>query len=302
MVRNDCRRRWTFQFFSSALATQRPWDLKPYPANQTKPNKTKQNQTKPNKTKQMKIAILTFCVGGDYVRAMEPGLASKRAYAAKHGYTFLSGGEDVWDRSRPAAWSKLLFILKHLDDYDYIFWSDADAIITNPALSLESHVLPLLPAEKDMLWARDACGNLNSGHLLIRGRSAWVRDFLQRVYAQTEFIYHQWWENAAMIAVVRDSAADRAKIETCEDHWLFNAYVFGAEGARSAARLYKPGDFLIHFAGVYSIWNIYRMMRYVDRQVQCGEPVDPDLLDRWRNAPPANKAAADESLTAIGIV
>ena len=49
----------------------------------------------------MRIAILTFCVGADYKKAMEPGLASKRAYAKKHGYTFHEGGEEIWAL---AAW------------------------------------------------------------------------------------------------------------------------------------------------------------------------------------------------------
>ena len=67
---------------------------------------------------------------------MEPGLASKRAYAEKHGYDFITGGEDVWDRSRPIPWSKFNFIRKYIDAYDYIFWSDADAIILNTSLRL----------------------------------------------------------------------------------------------------------------------------------------------------------------------
>ena len=72
-------------------------------------------------TTKPKIAILTFCVGADYKKCMEPGLASKRAYAEKHGYDFLTGGEDVWDRTRPIPWSKFNFIRKYIDDYDYLF-------------------------------------------------------------------------------------------------------------------------------------------------------------------------------------
>ncbi len=55
----------------------------------------------------MKIAVLTFAVGADFKRAIEPGMASKRAYALKHGYTFIEGGDDVWDRARPIQWSKI---------------------------------------------------------------------------------------------------------------------------------------------------------------------------------------------------
>ena len=239
-----------------------------------------------------RIAILTFCVGADYKRAMEPGLASKRAYAAKYGYDFHTGGEDVWDRSRPIPWSKFNFIQKYLDDYDYLFWSDADAIILNHDFRLET-LIGSLPSGKDILWTFDACNHYNNGHLLIRGRSAWVRDYFRRAYAETDLLHHIWWDNAAMIKLFQENPADAAKMETCKEHWLFNAYVFGPNNSADdpATRLYRPGDFLIHFAGVYDIWNIHRMMRYVQRQVP-----DPRVLDGWRRAPPPNQEAAVASL------
>jgi hypothetical protein len=248
-----------------------------------------------------KIAILTFCVGADYKKAMEPGLASKRIYAARHGYDFYTDGEDVWDHSRPISWSKFNFIMKYLDDYDYLFWSDADAIILNHDKSLTDFILPLLPADKDILWTYDACNHYNFGHALIRGRSAWVRDLFKRCLERRELTYHIWWDTAAMIYHYENVPSDRARIETTKEHWLFNSYVFGPKDSADdpTTRLYRPGDFLIHFAGVYDAWNIYRMMRYVERQHARAALLDPALLNAWRKAPPANKAAADESLSGI---
>jgi hypothetical protein len=244
---------------------------------------------------QPRIAILTFCVGADYTRAMEPGLASKRAYAAKHGYDFICGGADVWDRSRPAPWSKLNFIQKYLDSYDYLFWSDADVIIMNTDLRLEDHMLPLLPANKDMLWCRDVCDNINNGNMLLRGRSAWLKDFLQRAYAQTDLVNHIWWDNAGMLRLYETVATDKAMIETSAEHWKFNAYLFKDMACKTVAqaRLYEPGDFLVHFAGVYDPWNIYRFMIYL---MSHGNAINEPLLEQWRKLPPKNKADADESV------
>ena len=245
-----------------------------------------------------KIAILTFCVGADYKKAMEPGLASKRAYATKHGYAFHTGGEDVWDHSRPIPWSKFNFILKYLDEYDYLFWSDADVIILNDEKTLEKEVLPLLPSNKDILWTYDACNHYNNGHLLIRGRSAWVRDYFNRCLMCKDLTYHIWWDNAAMIYLFESNASDRARIETTKEHWRFNAYIFGPKDTADdpSVRLYNNGDFLIHFAGVYDAWNIYRMMKYVERQKMRNESLDVKLLDTWRRCPPVSKTAADQSL------
>ena len=229
---------------------------------------------------------------------MEPGLESKRVYCERHGYAFHTGGEDVWDRTKPIPWSKFNFILKYLDDYDYLFWSDADAILLNQEQLLETQVIPLLPADKDILWTYDACNHYNNGHLLVRGRSAWVRDYFKRCLEQTDLLYHIWWDNAAMIRLFETNAADKVKMETCREHWMFNSYVFGPNDTANdpETRLYRPGDFLIHFAGVYDPWNIYRMMLYVQAQHKKGAALDTMLLDTWRKSPPANKGAAHTSV------
>jgi len=250
-----------------------------------------------------RIAIATFCVGADYKKGVEPGLQTKRDYAKRHGYTFLEGGEDCWDRGRPIPWSKYTFLQKHLDDYDYIFCSDADAIIMNPALRLEDHVLPLLPEGKDLLWTFDACHHHNNGHMLIRGRSTWARDFFTRCYAQTDLMYHIWWDNAAMIRLFETVQTDKDKIETCREHWKFNSYLFGPtdKADDTTTRLYKSGDFLIHLAGVYDPWNMYRFMKYVQHCERYARPLDPALLNRWRKEPMACKEGALASLKEIGI-
>lgn len=251
----------------------------------------------------MSIAILTACIGADYKKAMEPGLESKRQYAKKHGYDMHIGGEDIWDRTRPIPWSKFRFIQKYLNKYDYVFWSDADVIILDQEKKLETHILPLLPSNKDMLWTFDACNHYNNGHILLRGKSAWANDFLERSFAQTDYMYHIWWDNAAMNYLFESNAEDKAKIETCKEHWKFNSYVFGPNNLATdpSTRLYQSGDFLIHFAGVYDIWNIYRMMKYVKYQHALTKPLNPTLLDTWRMNPPKDKKQADESLELLDI-
>jgi hypothetical protein len=250
-----------------------------------------------------RIAILTLVVGNDYRKAMEPGLASKREYAARHGYTYLQGNDDDWDRSKPIPWSKFRFILKHLDAYDFLFWSDADAIILNQDLRLEDQVASLLPPQKDLVWTFDACKHYNNGHMWIRGGSAWARDYFQRAFEQHELTYHIWWDNAAMIKLYDTVPEDRDKIETCYDYSKFNSYLFGLndKSKGNAESLYQPGEFILHFAGVYQCWNIYRMMKYIKHQVANKKSLNYDMLDKWRSNPIQSKAEADASLTEISI-
>lgn len=199
----------------------------------------------------MTITITTLVIGKDYAKSMDMCLKTKREYAEKHGYTYIQGGEEFWDRSKPIAWSKipfLLSVLEKLPDGALVWQSDADVAITNPSLTVEQQMLPLLPAGKDMLLSLDACGHINSGNILMRN-GPWLRSFWKRVGEQKQFTYHIWWENAAMIYLYESVKEDTEKIVVSKEHKKFNAYLRGLEGEP----LWMPGDFLVHFAGVYDL-------------------------------------------------
>lgn len=219
------------------------------------------------------LFIATLAIGPDFRKALAPALESKRNYAARHGYIYLEGGEEVWDRKRPIAWSKVGFILSILDrvpDGTLVWLSDADVLITNPTLRLEEHVIPLLPPEKDMLMSLDACGHVNSGNMLIRA-GPWSRDFWRRVDACVECVYHIWWENAAILKLMEENPVDAQRIEVSPEHKRFNAYLQGLPGQP----LWEPGDFLVHFAGVY---NLERMSSLIEA-IQRGKIPRLDMAD-----------------------
>jgi hypothetical protein len=194
--------------------------------------------------------ILTLAIGNDYRKCLSKALKSKQLYSDKHGYTYIQGNEDSWDRTRPISWSKVPFLLSWLSklpDGEIVWLSDADVLITNLELRFEDHVLPLFPAEKDMLMTFDSCGHVNAGNIVMRN-TPWVRDFWKRVYQQTDVIYHIWWENAGILKLMEQNESDRQKIDVTKDHKKFNAYLMGLEGQP----LWEPGDFLVHFAGIYT--------------------------------------------------
>lgn len=210
---------------------------------------------------QTPITIVTLAIGADFCKELEPCLRAKRDYATRHGYTYRQGGEEVWDRERPIPWSKVGLmerVLADLPDGALVWCSDADVLITNPALRLEDHVLPLLPAGKEMLMCIDACGHLNSGNLLMRN-GPWLRDFWRRVGQQTDLLYHIWWENAAMIRLLEQNPDDLAHVEVTAEHTRMNSYLMGLPGQP----LWMPGHFLVHFAGVYDVKRIAQLVREI---------------------------------------
>lgn len=205
--------------------------------------------------------ILTLAIGADYRRSLEKALASKASYAKKHGYVYVQGNESDWDRERPISWSKIPFLLKHLATFPegaLVWLSDADVLITNPNYKIEDHIAPLLSSSKDLLMTFDSCGHVNAGNILMRNTS-WVRDFWKRVYQQTDCIYHIWWENAGILKLMEANESDRQRIEITRDCKRFNAYLMGLPNAP----LWEPGDFLVHFAGVYDIQKMKSLIDHI---------------------------------------
>ena len=207
------------------------------------------------------LTILTLVIGADYKKGLQKCLDSKKAYAEKHGYTYIQGDETFWDRSRPIAWSKVPFILKCLSDLPegcMVWLSDADVLITNPSLKIEDHVLPLFEPGKQFLMALDSCGHINSGNIFFRN-TEWTRDYWRRVWNETEFLYHIWWENAAMIKLYETNPVDNKNIQITLQHKKFNAFLRGLPGQP----LWEPGDLLVHFAGVYDPKEIGQLVEQI---------------------------------------
>ncbi|KAG2423866.1 hypothetical protein HXX76_015024 [Chlamydomonas incerta] len=138
---------------------------------------------------------------------------NKQQYALLHGYRYVDAS-DLLDRTRPASWSKIPAVLSVLDSSDWVFWVDADTLITNMSTPLEQ-LLPAGPAwavvaaaggeaangadvetggsglglgGPDLILTRDSTG-VNAGVWLIRGRGcAWCRSFLTRWWSMESFI------------------------------------------------------------------------------------------------------------------
>lgn len=66
-----------------------------------------------------------------------------------------------------------------------------------------------------------------------------------------------------MIRELDENQSDKDKIQITDQHKRFNAYVMGLPGQP----LWQPGDFLVHFAGVY---KCEKMQELIER-IKSGE-------------------------------
>ncbi len=164
----------------------------------------------------------------DYAPWAERFAESKADYCRRHGYTFKLH-RDGFDASRPAAWSKLLFVDWVLHDHDWVVWMDADVEIKNPAIMLEHY----LDTDKNLVITSDVAGP-NSGVFALRA-CQWSLDFLDELWNFNDNVTHRWWENRGFHALV----------PKYPNHCL----VLPQKGLNSYPDCYSEGDFLLHYAG-----------------------------------------------------
>jgi hypothetical protein len=143
-------------------------------------------------------AIATVALGA-HVEFLELSFENLKLYAEKHGYELEICRENL-DPNRPECWTKTLFILRLMNDYDEIFWIDSDAIIVDSTTDIRDELLP----ETELAWVYHAYDNQshpNAGIMYIKVNSE-TKDFFQTVNAQEDLYFHPWWDQAAMMRVL----------------------------------------------------------------------------------------------------
>jgi mannan polymerase II complex MNN10 subunit len=199
---------------------------------------------------------------------MDLVVPNKRSYVERHGYTFIDAS-DMLDKNRPPSWSKILAVKKHLSEYDYIFWNDADSVVTNPSTTLESIIYSITgnldwDHMPDLILTSDVTG-VNAGMFFLRN-SEWSRQFLDLWWNQTSFVEPfgkcKSGDNDALKYLIKSmpEGEKRQHVLIPKMQCAFNSNLW-RPNLRNAIRLvtfskeiwrgvYAKGDFMVHLAGL----------------------------------------------------
>jgi hypothetical protein len=195
----------------------------------------------------MKIALCTLAIGEQYKKMVKYGQLGKQLYCQRHGYDYRDD-EDVYDSTRPPAWSKIKSILKCLEEkndteskYDYVVWIDADTHIMNPDWCLEDFIYRLSDG-RDVMVAQDF-KEINSGVIFVKN-TEWSKLFLHTVYDQTQFINFSHWDQDAILHVYETGMIDSHK-------HIKRLYCLQSHEFSPYYQVFRPGMFLIHLAGCF---------------------------------------------------
>jgi len=117
----------------------------------------------------VKITVCTFYTGDKYTEdVVKYGQKSMVDYCAKHNYTFYKEEKQLVP-DLPAHWTKIALLLQIMEgtEDDYVVWLDADIMIMNQDIKIESIIEEYMNG-KDFLLSRDVSGEINTGVFIIR--------------------------------------------------------------------------------------------------------------------------------------
>ena len=184
----------------------------------------------------MKLAFVTLSAGDEFARLAALVNPAKRRYCDRFGYDFIAFDE-VLDSARHPSWSKIIAIQRVLPHYDWVFWCDTDAVLWNAEAGLRQFAAS---ASEDAVFQANHEG-VNAGLFFIRN-SSWSLQFLTDVYRQEHLVDHPWWEQAAIIELLKnDDVRSHVKIYGQRE----------PPGGFHGYRMYDDWDkIFLHFAGL----------------------------------------------------
>lgn len=220
---------------------------------------------------------------------MKRVMRNRLEYAKMHDYSVINANE-VIDRSRPVAWSKLLAIKDNLPKYDYIMYIDMDAVIMEPSITIESLIYATAKGpESDIIMQSDWNGP-NTGIFLAKN-TQWTIEFLklawdqQQLVAETSssgishpFEYEQRafhylldtevWKSRGLPTFGKERSKDIEKHFTFLPQCAMNSYTLHPLDFRHMQdrkkSQYIDGDFIIHFAGKKGAPKMNLLRHYLD--------------------------------------
>ena len=187
-----------------------------------------------------KLAIISH-YNDAYKELGEMTRTNKQTYAIKHGYDCIVYNYDLQHAWSP-MWNKVHVIKRHLGDYEWLFWSDADALILNYEISLEQ----FLDDQYVIIIAADHNG-INSGNYFIKN-TPFAHEILNRMLENTTYAFKHYQEQSALAELIQKDKAVASVVKIVPQR-TFNSYINNIK-SKACNGVYHHGDFVLHFAGI----------------------------------------------------
>lgn len=179
-------------------------------------------------------------------------ITNLKNYIKLHDYTLIIYNQVLSDKVMP-CWNKILAILANLKSYDYIVWFDADAIISNPNISIEHFINS--NKSKDLLLCYDCDKNkecVNSGIMII-ANTDWAYKLFEKTWNSPMPHAHNDQNVLYNIILSEEHPGREFSLkypEICGSDIHEKVGVLPENTFNSHITNYLHGDFIIHLMGL----------------------------------------------------
>lgn len=185
----------------------------------------------------MKIAVVTY-YQGNYELLFDKVKANRQEYCDKHGYDFIAVKKDT----NAKCLEKYFIIRDILHNYDWVWWTDLDAIITNYSIKVEDRI----DDNYSMVMSKDSNG-LNDGSILVKN-SSWSFGYIKWLEDNKDEVLTFLWQAQTMLTNNWEKWAEGIKIIP-QDH--LNSYFYQLYDLPvTLLGQWQPGDWFLHFPGL----------------------------------------------------
>lgn len=223
--------------------------------------------------KKYKIAVLTCVTNNMYYERYKKAIEIKKKYCRYHNYTCLIYKMDDNNYELKNGWIKIYKLLELLHNYDYIFCSDADVIITNRDIRIEDIIFKYMREKHNMLITTDF-NSINSGNIIWKNckksfavlkKMLEIKDDKIRYTLKKPFIPKGIYEQPTLIYLINFYADFNNSIKIIPQYKI-NSYckIFNKLTRQNIIKKIDDkinrtnwinGDFLVHLAGFNYIKN-----------------------------------------------
>jgi hypothetical protein len=166
-----------------------------------------------------------------------------KAYCDKYNIEIIKCSEQRHS-SRHTAWEKIPLILKHINNYDYVIWIDADAHFYINS----QNILNLINENKNynIMFSQDTESPINTGVYIVKN-TPYSIEFLTKwgydneLYKNNKYPY--WWDQGVLIDMYKDDVLDIKNNSIIINYGILQHFY------PSEIKKFKNKPFIFHLAG-----------------------------------------------------
>tara|TARA_B100000963_G_scaffold315412_1_gene294519 strand:- start:17 stop:682 length:666 start_codon:yes stop_codon:yes gene_type:complete len=215
----------------------------------------------------MKICVLSFYTNNYEIgKQIEP---LHRAYCLKNNYDYKCFYEiPDYLKNRHPAWCKIHYLLEMLkQEYEYIFWIDADAFFCNFDMKIEDWIIP----NKNLILCRDAGANfsqwdrykhlINSGVMIFKNTewSKTILDFILYFDNFKKFYNEPTWEQVGFRKCIKNNHLN------CREHISIITKINFNSNTNNLDKFIKERGFILHLTTFNGKWpekNLSHILKF----------------------------------------